>query len=84
MKIPLHLLTSFFSLFMVIASEARVLQNWMTSKGRESQLKHGRFYRYIERFYEFLVNYHPNVCTLEIIMTNSLRMVFHIPVKGEK
>lgn len=56
MKIPLHLSTSFFSIFMVIASEARVLENWMTSKGRESLLKHGCFYRYIERSYKFLVN----------------------------
>lgn len=84
MKIPLHLSTSFFSIFMIIASEARVLENWMTSKGRESLLKHGCFYRYIERSYKFLVNYHPDVCTLKIIMTNSLRIIFHIPVRGEK
>jgi hypothetical protein len=44
---------------MVIASEARVLESWMTSKGRESQLKHRCFYWYIERFYNFLVNLSP-------------------------
>lgn len=65
---------------MVIASEARVLENWMTSKGRESLLKHGCFYRYIERSYKFLVNYHPDVCTLKIIMTNS----HNIPYPGKR
>lgn len=67
---------------MVIASEARVLENWMTSKGRESLLKHGCFYRYIERSYKFLVNYHPDVCTLK---NNHDKLPTHnIPYPGKR